>query len=70
MATNTGGNATGGDITQTAGTLLNVGTGDNQPHNACDRGGQHRLQRATPIFDHSRHDLCERGYKRCIHHGE
>jgi uncharacterized protein DUF5649 len=27
VATNTGGNTTGGDITQTAGTLLNVGTG-------------------------------------------
>ena len=27
VATNTGGNASGGDITQTAGTLLNVGSG-------------------------------------------
>ena len=27
MATNTGGNSTGGSITQTAATLLNVGTG-------------------------------------------
>ncbi len=56
VATNTGGNTTGGDITQTAGTLLNVGTGTINLTTPADHGGEHRLQRRLNYFDHGRHN--------------
>ena len=50
VATNTGGNTTGGDITQTAGTLLNVGTGTINLTTPAIAGANIGCSGGTPIL--------------------
>ncbi len=70
VATNTGGNTTGGDITQTAGTLLNVGTGTINLTTPAIAGANIGCSGGLNYFDHGRHNHGKHRDKRSIYHGE